>query len=127
MLLTEIFGTNATLDLSTPSSPKLVITLADLQASPNGDFINAVGLSDVSLINDTNKDEYADKIFTALFLLALQNEPSDNNVETEGFWINPSFSRSFTERNGVSQILFNYAIAFYKSDSVALVTAEEVV
>ena len=118
MNLIERFGSNAALDLTTPSNPKLVITLKDLENTPTGDIINGVGLTDATLINNTTKDDYADKIFTALFILNIQKQPATNNIGDNGCWINPASSRSFVTRATLPQVAYSYTTTFYKSDTL---------
>lgn len=127
MLLTEIFGSGAIIDTLTPANPKLIIELSNFQTTPDGDFQSSVGISNPSMINDLNQDEYADKIFGAIFFLAKQNQVPDNSNSSNGFWINPSFSRGFVSRDNTSQILFSYNINFYKDDIVTTISADELI
>jgi hypothetical protein len=125
LTLAQRFGTNAVVDDSVPTAPKLIIELTDLQPSPNGDIQNR-GIDDATLISSTNGNDYADKIFTALFILSKQKQPPEDNDETVGFYINDPF-KSITTRNNISQIQFNYAVNFYIPDTTSELDADSVV
>lgn len=129
LTLAQRFGTNATIDVTTPSSPKLVISLTDLKPSPDGDLTGAEGIDDVSVINNTNKDEYSDKLFTALFLLSKQNQPAEDNDETVGVYISPPFglNKTFVTRNNVTQQQHFYTINFYTPDNTPGLDADDVI
>jgi len=127
MNLVERFGTNVALDVTTPTSPKLVITLKDLTDTPNGDIINGVGLDDVSLITQSTKDEYADKIFAALFILSMQKQPTTDTDSANGCWITPTATRSFVTRNNVQQVRYAYTTSFYKADILVTLNPDLIV
>jgi len=118
MNLIERFGSSVTLDVSTPSNPKLVITLKDLENTPNGNIVNGVGIDDVSLITALTKDDYADKIFAALFILNIQKQPTTNNIADNGCFINPTATRSFVTRANLPQVSYSYTTTFYKTDTL---------
>jgi hypothetical protein len=118
MLLAERFGSNVTLDLTTPTAPKLVINLKDLENTPNGNIINGVGLDDTTLITNQTKDDYSDKIFAAIFLLNIQKQPATNTIADNGVWITSTPTRAFITRANVPQVSYSYTTTFYKSDTL---------
>jgi hypothetical protein len=120
LTLAQRFGTNATIDTTTPTNPKLVITLKNLQDISNtGDIADGLGLDDATVINDTNKDQYASKILHALLLLNYQKQAVDNNDETVGIYITNGGKR-FVTRNSVNQVEYRLTTAAYKSDSTGI-------
>jgi hypothetical protein len=117
LTLAQRFGTNAAIDTTSPSNPKLVITLKDLQNNTNaGDILNSLGIDNATVINDTNKDQWATKILQALLILNLQKQPTDNNDNTVGIYITNGGKR-YTTRNAINQVEYRLTVATYKNDT----------
>jgi hypothetical protein len=125
--LVERFGNNVTIDYTTPANPKLILTLANLQNTPDGQIINGMGLDDVALITNSTQNDYADKLMAALFILNLQKQPSTNTIADNGIWINPLPNRSFVTRANIPQVAYTYAITFYKNDTLINLNPELIV
>ncbi|MBE9171398.1 hypothetical protein IQ238_29200 [Pleurocapsales cyanobacterium LEGE 06147] len=120
LTLAQRFGTNVTIDTSVANNPKLVITLKDLQDSTNGgDILNGLGIDDATVINDTNKDQWASAILHALVLLSFQKQPTNNNDPTVAIYITNGGKR-FLTRDSVNQVEFRLIAAAYKNDSQGL-------
>ncbi len=113
------FGTNATIDTSSPSDPKLVIPLAVLQnvGTGTGEIADGLGIDDATVINDSNKDTYAAKIIQGLILLNYQQQPENNNDETVSVYIVNRGKRGVT-RNSVAQFGYELAVTSYKTDTL---------
>lgn len=125
--LTQRFGTGVTLDVSTPSAPKLVIALEDLEnTTSGGDIANSQGIDDVSLITALTQDTYADKIAAALLVLWKQNQPAEDTDETVGLYINDIYKQFYT-RNAVEQLAFVYPVNVYIPDPTANLDPDDVV
>ena len=132
LTLAQIFGSNVSLDLTTPTLPKLVIDLKDFQNIENphgGDITDSSGFDDVGEINDTNKDLFASKILSSILKLHYQNQPANNTDETIGTYIttNPNTSKTFITRNGVRQIAYPFSVNVYVNDPTSIVDADNVV
>jgi hypothetical protein len=120
LTLVQRFGTNATIDTTTPTNPKLVITLKNLQdVSNTGDITDGLGLDDASLITNVNKDQYASKILHALLILNYQKQPIDNTDNTVGVYITNGGKR-FVTRNTVNQVEYRLTAQAYKDDSTGI-------
>jgi hypothetical protein len=131
--LIQRFGTGATLLTSTTSvtassgSPKLVIDLSDYTNTANGgDIANSQGLNDVSLITNSTKDTYADKIAAAQIVLWKQNQPTENSDETVGIYIEDPYKQFYT-RNSTEQLAFIYGCGIYIDDPTANLDPDDVV
>ena len=125
--LVQRFGTGTTLDVTTPSAPKLVIPLTALKnTSGGGDIANSQGLDDVSLITNTTKDAYADKIAAALLVLWKQKQAATDDDNTVGLYVGDVF-KQFITRNSVDQMSFNYQVAIYIPDPTANLDPDDVV
>jgi hypothetical protein len=118
MNIVERFGTDATIDFTNASSPKLIITLKNFENTPGGSIINGQGLDDVSDITTETKDDYADKIWAALFIHNLQKQPATNTIPDNGCWISTTANRSFVTRGSVPQVAYTFGITFYKNDTL---------
>lgn len=126
----SLFGSNVTIDETTPSDPKLVITLTDFQDDTNsGDITGGLGLDDATLITDANKDAYAADIMAAISILFRQQIPVDNTDETDGAYIlfDSNFDRAIVTRNGVSQLRFDYTFQFFTPDTNLTLDPDNVV
>jgi len=120
LTLAQRFGTNATIDTTSPTNPKLVITLTNLQnTAQGGDITGSLGINDATVINNTNKDQYASKILHALLLLSYQKQPIDNTDNTVGIYITNGGKR-FVTRNNVNQVEYRLTEATYKADSTGI-------
>ena len=108
LTLVQRFGTHAVIDDSSADNPKLVISLNDLMAPPEGDLIN--GLGDTTTITPTNVQP--DKILAALLLLNMQNQPTSNNDKDIGVWVEYSRKR-FVVRTGLNQTGYIYTVELY--------------
>lgn len=130
ILASQIFGSDVSLDETTPSDPYLVIRLSNLEDIVNGgDITTGNGIDDVSLVTSLTLDEYASRIFMGLVLLHLQNQPLENTDDSDGTYVvfDPNFDKSFTTRNNISQIEYNYTVGAYTADSIPLLDPDNVV
>ena len=125
--LTQRFGTGAALDVTTPSAPKLIIDLSDLEnTADGGDITNSQGLDDVGLITNLTKDAYADKIAAALLVLWKQNQSATDDDNTVGLYVGDVF-KQFVNRNSIDQLSFNYQVGIYIPDPTANLDPDDVV
>ncbi len=125
--LVQRFGTGATLDTTTPSAPKLVINLAALEnTADGGDIANSQGINDVGQITNATKDAWADRIAAALLVLWKQKQPTTNDDDKLGIYIDDPF-KQFITRNGVDQLYYSYATNIYTADPTANLDPDDVV
>lgn len=125
----SIFGSSVSLDESTPSLPKLIIELSDLQDDSNGgDIVGGGGLDDASTITSLNLDVNASKIIAALLLLHFQNQPPTDTDETNGTFVVHDSNRDkrFVVRNNVGQIRYDYRLQIYTPDSISTLDPDNV-
>ena len=113
----QLFGTNATLDLTTPSNPKLVIPLEAIKDDNTLGLTGGLGIANISQITDTTKDAWAAKILYALVLRHYQKHPSDNTDDTNPVYITNGGKRSIT-RNNVGQFAYQLTLNAYKNDTL---------
>lgn len=125
LTLVQRFGSGATIDNSTPSDPILKIKLNSLKnTGDGGDISNSQGLN--TAITPSNADANADRIFASLFLLSKQNQPTANNTDTLGVFIdNPT--KNFTTRNIQEQIEISYPTNFYIASTGGVLDPDDVV
>ena len=115
LTLKDLFGSNASYD---PNTRKLLIQIDDFQNNnPDfgiGDFTNGLGM-DLSSINASNADQYAERFFWALIQLRKQKQPEINNDDTIGIYITNQGRRNLN-RNGTAQIGYQELVTGYKYD-----------
>ena len=127
LTLVQRFGTGTTLDVTTPSAPKLVIDLSDLEnTADGGDITNSQGIDNVGLITQLTKDAYADKIAAALLVMWKQKQAATDDDNTVGLYVGDVF-KQFITRNSVDQMSFNYQVAIYIPDPTANLDPDDVV
>jgi hypothetical protein len=125
--LAQRFGTGATLDVTIPAAPKLIIDLSDLEnTATGGDITNSQGLNDVGTITALTKDVNADKIAAALLVLWKQKQPTTDEDNTIGIYIGDPY-KQFATRNSVDQLGFIYQTTVYIADPTAALDPDDVV
>lgn len=125
-----IFGSNVSVDVTTPTLPLLVINLKDFEDTANGgEITGGVGIDDVTVINTANLDDHASSILTAILIMHQQKQPTDNTVDTNGTYINfdTNFNKAFVTRNSVGQIRYDYTVQVFVPDSVSALDPDSVV
>lgn len=125
MDLIDRFGTDAVIDFTDTENPKLVIAINNFLNSPNGDLTTG-GFEDLVGLTSLTVNEYADKIFAAIFLLGAQNQPTENTNPLEGSYVSPSYTRRFVRRGNENQIEFVFTVSFYKADTVTFLDPDDV-
>ena len=70
---------------------------------------------DLSSINASNADQYAERFFWALIQLRKQKQPEINNDDTIGIYITNQGRRNLN-RNGTAQIGYQELVTGYKYD-----------
>ena len=80
----------------------------------------------MSLITNTTKDAYADKIAAALLVLWKQKQAATDDDNTVGLYVGDVF-KQFITRNSVDQMSFNYQVAIYIPDPTANLDPDDVV
>lgn len=125
LTLVQRFGSGAIVDSSTPSDPKLIISLSALKnTADGGDITGDQGLDGV--INSGNANAFADRIFASLFLLSAQNQPATNNADDIGVYIeNPR--KTFVNRDIQEQIEISYITNFYIASTGTTLDPDNVV
>lgn len=114
--LQQIHGTNAIFDDTLPSNLKIIKSINDYRNTPDGD-LTGNGINDVSVINDTNINDYSAKIFYGDMLRILKNQPATETDASYGVRINPTPSKTFVTIGGVSVLKLNYTVSIYLPDT----------
>ena len=94
--------------------------------SGGGDIANSQGLDDVSLITNTTKDAYADKIAAALVVMWKQKQAATDDDNTVGLYVGDVF-KQFITRNSIDQVAYNYQVGIYTDDPTGNLDPDDVV
>lgn len=125
--LAQRFGTGVTIDVTTPTAPKLIIDLSDLEnTGDGGDITNSQGLDDVGTITALTQDANADKIAAALLVLWKQNQPLTDDDPTIGIMVGDHF-KQFVTRGEIDQLGYIYQTSIYTADPTANLDPDDVV
>ena len=125
--LAQRFGTGVTIDVTTPTAPKLIIDLSDLEnTGDGGDITNSQGLDDVGTITALTQDANADKIAAALLVLWKQNQPLTDDDPTIGIMVGDPF-KHFVTRGEIDQLGYIYQTSIYTADPTANLDPDDVV
>ena len=125
--LAQRFGTGVTIDVTTPTAPKLIIDLSDLENTGDcGDITNSQGLDDVGTITALTQDANADKIAAALLVLWKQNQPLTDDDPTIGIMVGDPF-KQFVTRGEIDQLGYIYQTSIYTADPTANLDPDDVV
>ncbi len=125
----SMFGSNVVFNESNPSDKVIEIHLNDFQDTSNGgDIIGGVGIDDPTTWTAANFDEKASSLLSAITILHLQKQPTENTDPTNGTYIDfdPNFDKAFVNRGGTAQIRYRKKVDVYTGDSTTSLDPDNV-